>query len=78
MSWTLVSIIMAIFVTVMNLIGTKTAAVFQKVLTIAIAGVGILLIVGALFSGNVHNLENQLFWVQIKLMQLKELLKYQF
>lgn len=61
MSWTLVSIIMAIFVTVMNLIGTKTAAVFQKVLTIAIAGVGILLIVGALFSGNVHNLENQLF-----------------
>ena len=61
LSWTLVSILMAAAVTVMNLIGTKTAAVFQKVLTLAIAGVGILLIVGALFSGDAENLNGQLF-----------------
>lgn len=30
-------------------------------MTLAIAGVGVLLIVGAVFSGNVQNLENQLF-----------------
>lgn len=60
-SWTLVSVVMAVAVTVMNLVGTKTAARFQKIMTMAIAGVGILLIVGAVFSGNVQNLDNQLF-----------------
>lgn len=60
-SWTLVSVIMALAVTVMNLVGTKTAARFQKIMTLAIAGVGVLLIAGAVFSGNVQNLDNQLF-----------------
>lgn len=60
-SWTLVSVVMAVAVTVMNLVGTKTAARFQKIMTIAIASVGILLIVGAIFSGNVQNLVNQIF-----------------
>ena len=60
-SWTLVSVVMALAVTVMNLVGTKTAARFQKIMTLAIAGVGVLLIVGAIFSGNIQNLDDQLF-----------------
>ncbi|MDD3338559.1 MAG: bifunctional amino acid transporter/iron-containing alcohol dehydrogenase [Lachnospiraceae bacterium] len=60
-SWLVVAIIAAVFITYINIRGAKTAATLQTVLTVIIGGVGILLIVASVFSGDVSNLEGQLF-----------------
>ncbi len=60
-SWLAVAVFLAIFITVINILGAKTAAVLQTILTVIIGGVGILLIVGSLFSGDTSNLDGQLF-----------------
>ena len=54
-------ILVAAFITYINIIGTKTAAILQTILTVIIGGVGILLIVASVFSGQADNLDNQLF-----------------
>ncbi|GHV75125.1 hypothetical protein AGMMS49940_24270 [Spirochaetia bacterium] len=51
-SWVAVGVSAAAGITVINFFGAKPAAVFNTVLTIAIAGVGVALIAGATVSGD--------------------------
>ena len=60
-SWLAVAMVVALFITYINVRGAKTEAVLQTVLTVIIGGVGILLIVASLFSGDATNLEGQIF-----------------
>ena len=60
-SWLAVAILVSIFITVINVLGAKTAAVLQTVLTVIIGGVGILLIASSVVTGDVANLQQQLF-----------------
>jgi len=62
-SWVAISIVMSVIVVVLNIIGTKKAAIFQKVLTIIIAAVGILLVVASSISGDIENVQSQMFSV---------------
>lgn len=55
------AILVSIFITVINVLGAKTAAVLQTVLTEIIGGVGILLIASSVVTGDVANLQPQLF-----------------
>lgn len=59
-TWLLIAIGMALLILFLNIIGMKKAARFQKILTCVIAAVGIALVAGAAYSGNVKNLQNQL------------------
>ena len=59
-TWLLIAIGMALLILLLNIIGMKKAARFQKILTCVIAAVGIALVAGAAYSGNVNNLQNQL------------------
>ena len=59
-TWLLIAIGMALLLLFLNIIGMKKAARFQKILTCVIAAVGIALVAGAAYSGNVNNLQNQL------------------
>lgn len=61
LSWVLVSILMSSLIVALNVIGTKKAAGFQKVLTIVIAAVGIILVAASLFTGDAKNLDGQTF-----------------
>lgn len=61
LSWTIVSVVMSLFILIINIVGTKKAAIFQKVLTCIIAAVGISLVVGASISGNFSNISGQAF-----------------
>lgn len=60
-SWLAVAVLVSIFITYINIRGAKTAAILQTILTVIIGGVGILLVVASAFSGDVSNLEGQLF-----------------
>ncbi len=60
-SWLAVAILVSIFITFINIKGAKTAATLQTVLTVIIGGVGILLIVASVVTGNSSNLDGQLF-----------------
>ena len=60
-SWLAVAIIMSILITYINIRGAKTAAILQTVLTVIIGGVGILLIVASVVTGDTSNLDGQLF-----------------
>ena len=61
LTWLLIAIAMAVLILVLNIIGTKNAARFQKVLTCIIALVGIVLVAGSAFTGNVANIKSQMF-----------------
>jgi amino acid transporter len=63
-SWVAVAVIAAICVLVLNIVGTKTAAIVQTVLTVIIAAAGILLVVGSLKSGNLSNVKSSAFAAQ--------------
>lgn len=60
-SWLAVAMLMAVFITYINIRGAKTAAVLQTVLTVIIGGVGILLVAASAFTGDAANLTPQLF-----------------
>ena len=60
-SWLSVAIIIAFLIMMINIMGAKTAAVLQTVLTCIIGGAGILLIVASVINGNVDNLQGQMF-----------------
>ena len=60
-SWLAVAIIIAFLITVINILGAKTAARLQTVLTVIIGGAGILLIVASVINGSVDNLNGQMF-----------------
>lgn len=57
--WLVIAIVSAVFITVVNIVGTKKAAVLQNIFTLIIAGVGVLLLVGSLFNGDISNYEGQ-------------------
>ena len=48
-----------IFILVINILGIKTASIFQTILTVAIAAVGIILVVMSAINGSPENLEGQ-------------------
>ncbi|MDG4729870.1 APC family permease [Bacillus pumilus] len=56
-TWVLIGSGGALFLTALNYIGAKPAAIFQSVFTVAIILTGFLLLGGATFNGNVANLE---------------------
>lgn len=60
-SWLAVAILLAFIIMVINIMGAKTAAVLQTVLTVIIGGAGILLIVASVINGSVDNLDGQMF-----------------
>ncbi|MGN0132251.1 MAG: APC family permease [Lachnospiraceae bacterium] len=60
-SWLAVAIILAFLIMVINIMGAKTAAILQTILTVIIGGAGILLIVASVINGNVDNLNGQMF-----------------
>lgn len=61
LSWIAIAVFMALLILILNIIGTKSAAIFQKVLTCVIAGVGILLVVASAYSGDIKNIQGQVF-----------------
>lgn len=58
-SWLAVAIIVAFLIMLINIMGAKTAAILQTVLTCIIGGAGILLIVASVINGTVDNLEDR-------------------
>ena len=60
-TWLAVAIVLSVLITYVNIKGIKAAAVLQTVLTVIIAGVGIILVVASAINGNPSNLDNQLF-----------------
>ena len=61
LSWVAVAIIASVLIIYVNYLGTKTAARFQNILTSIIAGVGLILVAGSAFNGDVENLTVQAF-----------------
>lgn len=61
LSWVVVAILASLLIVYINYIGTKSAAKFQNILTCIIAGVGLVLVAGSAFKGNVENLSSQAF-----------------
>lgn len=59
-SWLIVAVFSALFITFINLKGVKTAAFVQTILTVVIAGAGILLVIGTALNGS-SNLDGQIF-----------------
>lgn len=51
--------IVTIGITVLNILGIKAASVFQTILTVVIAAVGIILVVASAINGSLDNLEGQ-------------------
>lgn len=60
-SWLAVAVLLAFFIMIINIMGAKTAAALQTVLTVIIGGAGILLIVASVINGSVDNLNGQMF-----------------
>ena len=60
-SWLIVAIIVAFCIMLINIVGAKTAAKLQTILTVIIGGAGILLIVASVINGTVDNLDGQMF-----------------
>ena len=52
--------IFTISIIIINILGIKVASIFQTILTITIAAVGIILVVASAINGNTSNLENQI------------------
>lgn len=61
LTWLIFAIVFAVLITYINIKGVKAAARFQKVLTIMIGIVGIILVIASVFNGNVTNLNGQIF-----------------
>lgn len=60
-TWLVVAIISCVLITYINIKGVKTAAILQKILTIIIAAVGMVLIIASIINGDSSNLDGQLF-----------------
>lgn len=61
LSWLIIAILTAAFIVYINIKGTKVAAKFQTILTIIIAGVGIILVVASALNGDTDNIDSQMF-----------------
>ena len=60
-TWLLAGIVFAVLITYVNIRGIKAAAVFQTVLTVIIAAVGISLVAASAVKGTLSNLEGHMF-----------------
>lgn len=60
-TWLIMALAFVAAITYINIVGTKTAAVLQTVLTLIIGAIGILLIVASALTGSAANLEGHLF-----------------
>lgn len=60
-SWLLVAVVVAVFITYINIRGVKTAAILQTILTVIIGAVGLLLVAAAGVNGEMSNIETQVF-----------------
>ena len=60
-SWVAIGGGMAAIIVLVNIIGTKKSALMQTVFTLAIAAVGILLLAGSVYSGDIENIRSQAF-----------------
>ena len=60
-SWLAVAVVVAFIIMIINILGAKTAAILQTVLTVIIGGAGVLLIVASVINGDVSNLNGQMF-----------------
>ena len=58
-TWVLLATVVTLAITWVNIRGIKAAAVFQTILTVTIALVGILLVAASAFRGSPANLEGQ-------------------
>jgi amino acid transporter len=75
LSWVLVAVVMAAFIMLINIRGTKNAAVLQTILTVTIAGVGILLIAASAVSGDAENIRQQAFVGDSSMSVMNNILK---
>ena len=57
LSWVLIGVVGSLLVTVINVRGVKLSAIFQITVTMVLVLAGIMLITGALFEGEVANIE---------------------
>jgi APA family basic amino acid/polyamine antiporter len=60
-SWLAVAILTAFFIMIINILGAKTAAILQTILTVIIGGAGIILIAASVLNGTISNLDGQMF-----------------
>ena len=60
-SWLIVAIVVAFLIMIINIMGAKTAAILQTILTVIIGGAGILLIVASAINGDAGNMNGQMF-----------------
>ncbi len=70
LSWVATSVLSSMLIVYINCLGIKKAVVFQNLLTVIIAGVGMFLVAGSSYSGEIQNLSHQAFvgnnlWEQI-------------
>lgn len=56
----IISSLFTIGITVINILGIKAASVFQKILTVTIAAVGVILVVASAVNGDAANLDGQI------------------
>lgn len=59
-TWLILAILVAVLITYINIIGIKTAAILQTILTLTIAVVGIILVAASVINGSSNNLNGQL------------------
>ena len=60
-TWLAAAVIIAVAITAINIIGAKTAARLQTILTAIICGVGIVFVAASVLTGSTANLDGQLF-----------------
>ncbi len=60
-TWLAVAVILAFGITIINILGAKTAAILQTILTVVIGAAGILLIAASVMNGSPANLDGQMF-----------------
>lgn len=74
-TWIAVGVFFAAVILGINVIGTKRAAILQTVLTVMIAGVGIILMASAAFTGDAANLSSQMFYGESAAGVLRNIIK---
>ena len=73
-SWVIIASLATIFITVINILGIKTAALLQTILTVTIALVGIILVIASAINGSPDNLNGQIIIGDAAGGQLKNVL----
>lgn len=61
LSSVLISALFSIGIIIVNIIGIKAASIFQTILTVTIALVGVVLVIGSAINGSPNNISDQIF-----------------